>query len=92
MFFLLREFGIVIPNSRYYKPTGESTQNQLYMRLLDEQYTETPFYGVPRMTEFLREKGYRVNPKRVARLMQKMGLQAVYPKPKTSRVGNVAIK
>ena len=57
------------------------------MRLLDEQYTLTPFYGVPRMTAWLRSQGYGVNPKRVARLMRKMGLAAIYPKPKMSRKG-----
>jgi len=55
------------------------------MRLLDEQYTRTPFYGVPRMTAWLRRQGYVVNPKRVRRLMRLMGLTAVYPKPWTSK-------
>jgi putative transposase len=56
------------------------------MRLIDEQYTQTPFYGWPRMTAYLRRQGYQVNHKRVQRLMQKMGLQAIYPKaqPKTA--------
>jgi putative transposase len=55
------------------------------MRLIDEQYLRTPFYGWPRMTASLRRQGYAVNTKRVRRLMQKMGLQAIYPKPKTTR-------
>lgn len=59
----------------------------MYMRLIDEQYTKTPFYGVPRLTAWLRCQGYVVNRKRVARLMQKMGLVAIYPKPKTSAMG-----
>lgn len=57
------------------------------MRLLDEQYTRTPFYGIPRMTEWLRSKGHAVNHKRVERLMGIMDLQAIYPKPKLSRRG-----
>ena len=73
--------------SFYYTPVGESPQNLLYMRLLDEQYTQTPWYGVPKLTDWLRRQGYVVNPKRVARLMRKMGLVAIYPKPKTSRMG-----
>ena len=73
--------------SFYYSPLGESPQNLLYMRLLDEQYTKTPFYGVPKLTKWLRSQGYVVNPKRVARLMRKMGLAAIYPKPKTSGMG-----
>jgi putative transposase len=47
------------------------------MRQVDAQYLETPFYGWPRMTAALRRKGYRVNGKRVRRLMRLMGLQAI---------------
>ena len=55
------------------------------MRLLDEQYTKTPFYGSPRMTAWLNQQGYAVNHKRVERLMEIMGLQAIYPKPNLSK-------
>jgi putative transposase len=55
------------------------------MRLMDRQYLRTPFYGVPRMTAYLRRLGHRVNPKRVRRLMRRMGLEAIYPKPRLSR-------
>ena len=55
------------------------------MRLLDEQYTRTPFYGVRRMTVWLRQQGYLVNAKRVARLLHTMGLETIYPKPRTSQ-------
>ena len=68
--------------SFYYQPVGESPQNLLYMRLIDEQYTKTPFYGIPRLTVWLRSQGHVVNRKRVARLMRKMGLAAIYPKSK----------
>jgi putative transposase len=54
------------------------------MRLLDEQYTRTPFYGVRKMVWWLDEQGYPVNPKRVRRLMRLMGLEAIYPKPRLS--------
>ncbi len=54
------------------------------MRLLDEQYTRTPFYGVRKMVWWLEEQGYAVNPKRVRRLMRLMGLEAIYPKPRLS--------
>jgi putative transposase len=70
--------------SYYYEPAGDSEENLHLMRRIDEQYTQTPFYGWPRMTALLRRVGYAVNHKRVQRLMQKMGLQAIYPKPKTS--------
>jgi putative transposase len=68
----------------YYSPVGESELNLKLMRLLDEQYTKTPFYGVPKMTEYLNEIGYCVNEKRVRRLLRLMGLEAIYEKPKTS--------
>jgi len=54
------------------------------MRLIDEQYLKTPFYGWPRMTAHLRRQGHEVNHKRVQRLMRLMCLQAIYPKRRTS--------
>jgi putative transposase len=72
-------------SSLYYEPVGESAENLHLMRLLDEQYLRTPFYGWPRMTAYLRREGYAVNAKRIRRLLQKMGIQAIYPKSKTSR-------
>ena len=71
----------------YYEPAGESAENLHLMRLMDEQYLRTPFYGWPRMTAWLRRQGHVVNHKRVQRLMRKMGLQAIYPKPRTSVAG-----
>lgn len=71
-------------SSLYYQPVGESAYNLRLMRLLDEQYIRTPFYGWPRMTAYLRREGHLVNPKRVRRLMTLMGLRAIYPKRKTS--------
>ena len=56
--------------------------NLMMMKLIDEQYTLRPFYGVPRMTAWLRRGGHLVNPKRVRRLM---GLEAIYPKPRLSQ-------
>ncbi len=72
----------VCRSSAYYRPVGESEENLALMRLLDEQYTRAPFYGVRRMTAWLRTQGWEVNHKRVARLMRLMGLQAIYPKRK----------
>jgi putative transposase len=71
----------------YYEPVGESEENLRFMRLLDEQYTRAPFYGSRKMTEWLITRGYEVNRKRVSRLMDLMGIQAVYPKPKLSQPG-----
>lgn len=71
--------------SYYYEPVGESALNLALMRLLDEQYLRTPFYGWPRMTAYLQQQGYAINHKRVQRLMQQMGIQALYPKPSLSK-------
>jgi len=68
-----------------YRPVGESEENLQLMRLLDEQYTRTPFYGVLRMAAWLQRQNYAVNEKRVRRLLRTMGLMAIYPSPKTSR-------
>ena len=72
-------------SSLYYHPQGESAENLLLMNLLDEQYTKTPFYGVLRMTAYLRSVGHGVNAKRVRRLLRTMGLETVYQRPDTSR-------
>lgn len=73
-------------SSYYYTPVGESEENLALMRLIDEKYTERPFFGVASMTAWLRhDLGYQVNPKRVRRLMRLMGLEAIYPKPNLSR-------
>jgi len=68
----------------YYEAAPETAENLRLMRLLDEQYTRTPFYGVRKMVWWLDEQGYPVNPKRVRRLMRLMGLEAIYPKPRLS--------
>ena len=73
-------------SSYYFTPmASESEENLRLMRQIDELYLKRPFYGYPRMTLWLRELGWRVNEKRVARLMRLMGLQAVLPGPHTSR-------
>ena len=68
----------------YYEPVPASEHDLLLMRLIDEQYLHTPFYGSRRMREHLRGLGREVNRKRVERLMRLMGLEAIYPRPKTS--------
>jgi putative transposase len=72
-------------SSLYYARQPENALNLALMRAIDEIYTEMPFYGVLRMTEELRQnRGYAVGVKRVRRLMRLMGLEALYPKPRTS--------
>ena len=72
-------------SSVYYKPVEIAPQDLALMRLIDEQYLKTPFYGSRSMTRHLRRLGYRVNRKHIQRLMRLMGLEAIYPKPKTSQ-------
>ncbi len=72
-------------SSLYYKPAGENKKNLNLMWLLDEQYTRTPCYGVLKMEAYLRSLGHEVNTKRVRRLLRKMGLEAIYQKPNTSK-------
>ena len=71
-------------SSLYYRPRRNDAYNRHLMQLIDQQYTRTPFYGVPRMTVWLRSQGHEVNPKRVRRLMRLMGLEAIYPKRRLS--------
>lgn len=68
----------------YYQAQPESAENLHYLRLLDQEYTDYPFYGVRKMTVWLQQQGYAVGPKRVRRLLRAMGLMAVYPKPRLS--------
>ena len=72
-------------SSFYYEGRGESPLNLRLMRLIDEQFLETPFFGSRQMTRTLRRQGYAVGRKRVRRLMRLLGLQAVYQRPKTSQ-------
>jgi putative transposase len=76
-------------SSYYYEPVPEREENLQLMRLLDEQYTRTPFYGTRKMTAWLQMQGYPVDRKRVRRLLRLMGLEAIYPKPRTSVPGTV---
>lgn len=68
----------------YYAPVGESALNLKLMRLIDEQYLKTPFYGTRKLCIWLNGQGYEVNRKRVKRLMQVMGIEAIYQKPRTT--------
>jgi putative transposase len=63
----------------YYAPVGETAENLELMRQIDELYLRWPFYGSRKMAEEL-----GVNRKRVQRLMRRMGLQAIYPKRRTT--------
>jgi len=71
-------------SSFYYEGKGETTFNLELMRLIDEQFLETPFFGSRQMTRYFRRRGYDVGRKRIRRLMRKMGLTPIYQKPRTS--------
>jgi putative transposase len=68
----------------YYAAATESAENLCLMRLIDEQYLQRPFFGSRRMALWLASVGHAVNRKRVQRLMRLMGIEAVYPKPRTT--------
>ena len=72
-------------SSFYYRPKGETALNLMLMRQIDEQFLETPFFGVRQMTWHLRNEGHSVNEKRIRRLMRLMGLMPIYQKPNTSK-------
>jgi len=57
------------------------------MRLLDELHLEHPVYGSRRLEVLLKQRGYRVNRKRVRRLLRVMGIEAIYPRRSLSRPG-----
>ena len=71
-------------SSHYFIGKGESRLNLTLMRLIDEQFMETPWYGSRQMARWLRRQGYCVNRKRTRRLMRKMGLHPIYQKPRTT--------
>jgi len=71
-------------SSYYYGSSRDDEYNLELMRLLDEQYTKVPFYGVRRLKAWLRARGYIVNPKRVRVLMRRMALQAIFTHKRSS--------
>jgi putative transposase len=76
----------VARSTYYYQPQATDSINQQVMRLIDEEYTRHPYYGVRRITAWFHRQGYQVvNVKRIRRLMRLMGLEAVYPKPRLSQ-------
>ena len=72
-------------SSLYYLPTEAGAEDMELMALIDQQYLKTPFYGSRRMTAWRRNHGHQVNRKRVRRLMQLIGLEAIYRRPNTTK-------
>jgi putative transposase len=83
---VVRQCALVsIGRSTFYRaPAPETVENLLLMRLLDEQFLETPWYGSRQMTRHLRRQGHAVGRKRVRRLMATMGLAPIYQRPRTT--------
>ncbi len=70
----------------YYKPRDKKPEEDaMYKLLIFKEYLDYPFYGYRKITKALRKKGYLINRKRIQRLMQEMGIQAIYPKPNLSK-------
>lgn len=72
-------------SSYYYQAVETKDDELILMRWIDELHIRRPFLGVRRITDELQDAGCRVNRKKVGRLMRKMGIQALYPKPNTSK-------
>lgn len=77
--------GIPAPTYYYKKRKTKDRADSELKLLIDKQYIKTPFYGTRRMTYCLKQLGFKVNRKRVQRLMREMGLQAIYPKKNLSK-------
>ncbi len=77
----------VARSSAYYRPEPVSEADLALMRLIDETHLKRPFYGSRRMRDELEDRGYKVNRKRVQRLMRLMDLRALYPRRRTSQPG-----
>jgi putative transposase len=73
-------------STAYYRAESVSESDLQLMRLIDEIHLEYPFYGSRRICDELDTRAYRVNRKRVQRLMREMGIRALYPRPRTSIV------
>ncbi len=77
-----------LPRSSYYRHPGlqgETKENLALMLFIDKEYTKYPFYGSRKIRDSLRRKGYKVNRKRIQRLMRKMGIKSIAPQPDTSK-------
>jgi putative transposase len=75
-----------VARSSVYRPPRPANDNHLaLMRRIDELFTAWPFLGSRRMAVLLRTEGHAVNRKRARRLMRKMGIAALGPKPRTTK-------
>ena len=70
--------------SYYRKPVSISDENLKIMKLIDAEYTRHPFYGSRKIMSYLRRCGYKINRKKVQRLMRLMGLEGICPRKRTT--------
>jgi putative transposase len=84
---IVRQCGLlgISRSGRYYQPTGENAESLMLMRLIDEAWLDCPYYGARQMMRHLLRLGHKTGRHRVARLMRKMGLAAIWQKPNTSK-------
>jgi putative transposase len=68
----------------YYKPAGPSEKTLELLKAIDRIFTDFPFFGARKIRAYLRQQGYEVSRKRVRRLMRILGLESIYPRPRTS--------
>ncbi len=71
-------------SSYYYRPSLETDYNLLLMKIIDQEYLKYPFYGSRQMKRHLTRMGYQVPRHRIRRLMRKIGIMAIYQRPKTT--------
>jgi putative transposase len=83
--FLISSYTPKLKAADSYQPATAKEENLRLMEEIDKIYLKYPFFGTHKMTEVLKEQGYEVNRKRLKRLYQLMGIQAVGPKPNTSK-------
>jgi putative transposase len=72
-------------SSVYHRVTPPSDDDLKLIKMIDKIHLNRPFLGVRRITDSLRDSGEATNHKRVYRLMKQVGIQAIYPKPNTSK-------
>lgn len=72
-------------STMYYEPVGPSQDTLDLLRCIDRIFTDTPFFGARRIREALRDQGHSVSRNRIRRLMKLMGIEAIYPRPRTSK-------
>jgi putative transposase len=71
-------------SSVYYRPRAVSERDLGLMRRIDELHLKAPFYGARKLAAQLRREGQEVGRRHVATLMRRMGIEALYRRPRTS--------